>query len=85
MYYKIINNCVDLDCTDFFKLNNQSVTRGHSYKLVKPICKTNFELGWFNCRAINAWNQLPQSVVTANSSVTFKRLLSACDLFNYCR
>ena len=36
LYYKIVNNLVDMDTYDFFEFSN-TVTRGHQFKLrIKP-------------------------------------------------
>jgi len=37
MLFKITHNLVALDFCSFFGLTNYTSTRGHNYKLVKPI------------------------------------------------
>ena len=41
LIYKIIHKLVALNFDDFFAFNNFTVTRGHDFKLVKPICVNN--------------------------------------------
>jgi len=41
MLFNITHNLVALDFCSFFGLTNYTSTRGHNYKLVKPICNNN--------------------------------------------
>ena len=84
MYYKILWGWVNLDASQFFTMASSTITRGHVFKLSKPICKNSRELNWFNRRAINAWNHLPESVVVASSVNVFKRSLASVDLATFC-
>lgn len=54
---------------------NTSVTRGHSYKLEKVRCNTSLRQNFFNCRVVDSWNRLPDSVVTAPSIASFEARL----------
>ena len=47
-------------------------TRGHSLKLKKPSVKTSVRENFFSIRIVNAWNSLPDDVVTAPSLNAFK-------------
>ena len=38
MCYKMLHGLVYIDCSMFFKLADSSVTRGHQFKLCKPLC-----------------------------------------------
>lgn len=80
LYYKIINNLVNLNVTDMFKFLNNPKTRGHSLQLIKPRCSTNFFLHGFACRAINAWNKLDSGIVYSPSIASFKHKLNAVKL-----
>ena len=84
MYYKILWGWVDLDVSTFFSMSNSQITRGHSFKLNKPLCKNSHQLGWFNHRAVTAWNALPENIVTSSSPAAFKRMLRSANLSNYC-
>ena len=80
MCYKIIHRDVDLNPSDFFRLSDDSRTRGHPLKLFMPYCRTNVRKYSFACRIIPVWNSLPDTidnfpVVTARNSSAFKRLL----------
>jgi len=57
--FKITHNLVALDFRSFFGLTNYTSTRGHNYKLVKPIFHNNARQFSFTCRRIDAWNDLP--------------------------
>ena len=73
--FKIIKCLDDCNKEKFFKLSTMSNTRGHSYKLEKPRCETNFALNQFSNRVVNLWNALPQVVVDAKTVEEFKILL----------
>jgi len=65
MLFEITHNLVALDFCRFFGLTNYTSTRDHNYKLVKPICHNNARQFSFACRRIDAWNDLPVTVVNA--------------------
>ena len=73
--FKIIKSLDDCNKEKFFTLSTMSNTRGHSYKLEKPRCETNFALNQFSNRVVNVWNALPQVVVSAKTVEDFKILL----------
>ena len=73
--FKIIESIDHCNKEKFFKLSALSNSRGHSYKLEKPRCVTNFALNQFSNRVINLWNALPQFVVDAKTVEEFKILL----------
>ena len=50
-------------------------TRGHSLKIFVPHHSTDIRARFFSIRVINTWNSLPESVVSARSLQSFKRLL----------
>ena len=50
-------------------------TRGHSLKLKKPSVKTSVRENFFSIRIVNAWNSLPDDVVTAPTLNAFKNRL----------
>jgi len=71
MLFKITHNLVALDFCSFCGLTNYTSTRGHNYKLVKPISHNNARQFSFACRRIDAWNDLPVNVVNALSLFKF--------------
>jgi len=72
MIYNILHENVGLHPPMFFHQQLSSVTRGHSLKLFKPHAQKTVRCNFFSIRSINAWNQLPNEVVTSNSTVNFK-------------
>ena len=69
--------------TDKYNINTDKLvtpavyrgTRGNSMKLDKPRSKSRLRQHFFSHRAVNDWNALPDSVVTAPNVNTFKRRL----------
>ena len=60
-----------------FTIDTKSVTRGHSYKLLKPRVETTLRQNFFTQRVIERWNSLPANVVEAPSVNAFKNRLDA--------
>ena len=60
-----------------FTVDTKSVTRGHSYKLLKPRAETTLRQNFFTQRVIARWNALPEDVVEAPSLNAFKNRLDA--------
>ena len=54
----------------------QSATRGHRYKIAHVRTQTDVRRRAFAVRCIEAWNALPDHVVTETDFKTFKRLLA---------
>ena len=57
------------------KIESQSTTRGHSYKLEKKRFSRAIRQNFFTIRTINDWNGLPAEVVEAPNINTFKNRL----------
>ena len=57
-----------------FELNT-SVTRGNSLKLNKLRSRLNIRYNNFSQRVINAWNQLPEGVISSTTVNGFKNNL----------
>ena len=70
--YKIINNQYPINADNIFTRVSGSITRGHTSKLFKPRVNTTVRQHFLNSRVINIWNNLPQDVVSAKSTSTFK-------------
>jgi hypothetical protein len=83
MYYKIINNHIDVSMNQFFVFSHNTQTRGHNFKLTKALSLNNKVANQFKLRAIDAWNSLPYNVVNAHSVPCFKRLLRDHDLSQF--
>ena len=57
-------------------MDNTSITRGHKFKLKKPIAKNKTRKYFFvSIRVINNWNSFPPVVVNAVSLNSFKTKL----------
>ena len=84
MYFKIINNLVDLSVDNFFTFRS-GVTRGNGLSLFKRRFSSNSERYFFQNRCINAWNLLPDNVVHSSSIAIFKYHLDSIDFSTFLR
>ena len=57
---------------DFMPLVYSSLTRGHSKKLKKWLAQKSCRANFFTRRITNAWNSLPEEVISAPTLNTFK-------------
>ena len=64
-----------LDYSLFFKLSWDFKVRGHTYKIVKNSFRLDVWTNFFSNRVVNAWNELPQYVVDAETVNSFKARL----------
>ena len=55
--------------------DTESKTRGHSKKLKKPRVESTCRRTFFSQRIVNAWNSLPETVVSAPTLNSFKSRL----------
>ena len=83
MCFKIIHGLVEIDLNDFFTISNNTTLRGHPFKLVVPLARTNVRKHFFSCRVVNAWNDLPANIVSAPSIMAFKKHLHKLDFSKY--
>ena len=82
LFYKIVNNLVDMDTNDFFEFSN-TITRGQQFKLrIKPSKNYKF-LNSFRNRSVHIWNSLTSSIVMCSSIAAFKRKLKLVNLFKF--
>ena len=82
--YKIINGLCDLNFDEFFMFAPSSVTRGHNYKLIKPLSKNNWLLNFYSSRVVSFWNSLPSDVVNVSPFAIFVKKLHLVDLDRFC-
>ena len=81
---ELIRLCYKMQHVDFFKLADSSVTRGHQFKLCKPLCPSVFIASTFWYRVvINTWNVLSANIVSATSVAMFKARLNDLDLSKF--
>jgi len=71
MIYNILHKNVRLYPPMFFQ-QLSSIIRGHTLKLFKPHAQKTVRSNFFSIRSINAWNQLPNVIVTSDSATNFK-------------
>ena len=74
--YKIITKHVYTDTT-ILDLKQDSVTRGHKFKLEKPRVKTTVRQKFFANRVIEPWNKLTAHIIDAPTTNTFKNRFDA--------
>ena len=70
--YKIMNQIDNIDKDKFFTSSLYTTTRGHSMKLFKKQHRLKLRSNSFSICVVDAWNSLPDSVVTAPSLDSFK-------------
>ena len=82
--FQLLHGSIDQDFTQFFRLDVDSRTRGHQWKLVKPAAVSRARRNFFGIRIVNDWNSLPNEVVSAPTVNLFKaRLDSHWNFFTY--
>lgn len=74
MFYKIINNLIDINASNYLTPANTQ-TRGHSSRYILPKNRTATYMYSFFPRTIRLWNKLPEATVTATNISTFKNSL----------
>ena len=65
--FKLIKGIAKLDYSLFFKLSGDSKVRGHTYKIVTNSFPLDFRKNFFSNKVVDAWNELPQYVVDAET------------------
>ena len=60
-----------------FTIDTNRRTRGHSLKIEKRQCNKNIKQKFFTSRAVNHWNGLPETVVQAPTTDSFKNRLDS--------
>ena len=76
MCFKICYGFVDLDINSFFKLSDATFRRGHHFKIVKPLVKSNFGLNSFASRVVDYWNFVPSDIFNVNNVKGFSTKLN---------
>jgi len=71
--FKISHNYYDSEVVPKLTLNNASVTRGNSLKLLNQSFHYHLRKYSFPARVVSIWNSLPNVVVLASSLDTFKK------------
>ena len=78
MVYKVLNG-YDPSFEHLFAVDNNSIARGHNFKLKKQFENNNTPgQTFFNNRVVNNWNNLHFDVVNATSINSYKNKLDKC-------
>ena len=72
--YKFTHNMYKTDVNKMFSFSKIQL-RGHSLKLEKSYSRTSLRQHFFSNRVVDAWNGLPEAVVSAPSLPCFKKRL----------
>ena len=73
--FKILTGKVAVDADRFFEKNQDERTRGHQLKLKKRSSRSQLRAKFFANRVVTPWNNLPEEVVSATSTNSFKMRL----------
>ena len=65
--FELLKGVANLDYSLFLKLSGDSKVRGHTYKIVKNSFRLDVRNNFFSNRVVDAWNELPQYVVDAET------------------
>jgi len=76
MFYKIHNGLVVIPMSLVLKLHPLPIRTDNSQAYHIPISSRDYHLHSFYPQTVGDWNILPEAVVMATSSVTFKDLIS---------
>ena len=78
--FKTVKGLNKMDYNTFFKISENTNTRGHKYKLETQRSRLEVRRNFFTRRVVKEWNQLPAAVVDAQSVNSFKNLYDKCRL-----
>ena len=73
--FKMLNGYFNLDHSNFFILSHNTQTRGHAYKIIKPLAHHSCRVNYFGTRVINDWNNLTSDIVGNSSLNNFKSVI----------
>lgn len=73
--YKIVTGKYDAEVSTFIKTQPEHSTRGHKYKIYKQRPRLNIRKNSFCFRTVDVWNNLPNSVVEADTVKSFESRL----------
>ena len=73
--FKLLKGIAKLDYSLFFKLSGNSKVRGHAYKIVINSFRMDVRKNFFSNTVVDAWNELPQYALDAETVNSFKARL----------
>jgi len=81
--FKIVHGFLNINMTDFFEFEHNTVIRGHQWRLraLKPLLESRRHL--FAYRTVIIWNKLSEETVRANSLSSFRAKLIHEDLSRF--
>ena len=74
--YKILTNKYDSRVNLYLEKQQDSITRGHSLKLANNRYHYDLRKFSFASRIVNVWNSLLETVISTDTTDTFKRRLN---------
>ena len=74
--FKLLRGIAKLDYSLFFKFSGDSKFRGYTYKIVKTSFRLDVRKNFCSNRVVDAWSELPQCVVDAETVNSFKARLN---------
>ena len=84
--WKCFHAEIDIGLLNVLELATNVGTRGHSFKLSIPVCRSELGRRTFGARVVRAWNSLPSQVVEAATVEVFKTRLDSIvieELFSF--
>jgi hypothetical protein len=81
--YKIQHRLIDTDLCNASTMSTYTTTRGHPFKLQKIPCSIGVTKYFLTNRLHDVWNNLPISVVTAETVNSFKQRVHSVNLSTY--
>jgi hypothetical protein len=67
--FKLVKGIENVDYHQFFRLADNSGTRGHKYKIIKDRSRLEIRRNFFSQRIVNVWNSLPSYIIVEADSV----------------
>jgi hypothetical protein len=76
MFYKIVNNKVEIQKTDRLIPQKRQTWHSHTKSFQIPSCKTEYRKEYFFPRTITDWNKLLENMINSTSLDSFKSSIS---------
>ena len=72
-FYKIVNNLIDVNASDYLKPQNSNTRSSHKYQYQIPFCRTDALKYSFFPRTIRTWNNISAEIAESPSLPSFKQ------------
>jgi ribonuclease P/MRP protein subunit RPP40 len=83
--YKIKNGYYNDGCTVKLKLSQNTITRGHRFKLAHSHTHLDIRKHFFTNRVVSLWNELSDDVISAQTVNSFKNKLDKFWSLQHCK